>query len=76
MQAQLIYQAGSVSGIIQDEKTHQALAYASVTAYHSKDSTFVTGVATDENGAFILSPLAYSTYYLKIALIGYGNFNT
>ena len=76
VQAQLIYQAGSVSGIIQDEKTHQALAYASVTAYHSKDSTFVTGVATDENGAFILSPLAYSTYYLKIALIGYGNFNT
>ena len=61
----------NVSGIVIDKENAEALITASVQVYKSADSTYVTGVATDLNGAFKLKSLKKDNYYLKFSFMGY-----
>jgi hypothetical protein len=44
----------SIKGQLKDQQTMQAVAYATVALKRSSDSTFITGVASNQDGEFSL----------------------
>ncbi|OIN55903.1 outer membrane beta-barrel family protein [Arsenicibacter rosenii] len=71
--ADLMAQSTSVilSGLVKESKTKTALPYASVTVMNVRDSTFVTGTITKEDGLFSVGPVKPGEYRLRISLVGY-----
>jgi len=69
-------QTGKVVGYIKDAKTQEALSYTAVAVYNLKDSTLAKGAITDTTGYFVIEPLKWGTYYLKISYVGYDFLNT
>ena len=63
--------AVTISGMIKDKATKSALLYVNVILKSAKDSTFVTGTVTDEEGRFTLTSIKPGNYFLEISLIGY-----
>jgi hypothetical protein len=61
----------SVSGILIDQKSKQAIAYANVVLYNSSDSSLFTGTISDTEGKFTISPVSDGSYRLSITMIGY-----
>lgn len=61
----------TVSGVIKDNRTQSALPFVNVTVLMPKDSSFVTGTITTEEGRFALSGVASGNYLLRISSIGY-----
>lgn len=64
--------ANRVSGKVTDESTNQGIEYANVSLM-AQDSTFITGVATDSEGNFLLKEVKDGDYILYISCIGYDN---
>ncbi len=62
---------GVITGTVIDQEAQVPLEYASVIVYRLKDSTKVTGAATDQEGQFVLSGLRPGRYYLTVDFIGY-----
>ena len=60
----------NVKGIIIDKETDEALIAASV-QLTKEDGTYVTGKATDMNGAFEMKNVKKDKYKLKITYVGY-----
>lgn len=60
----------NVSGVVLDKSDNSALAGVGVVLLKAKDSTFVKGVATDENGKFTMSVTA-GKYLLKYTYLSY-----
>ncbi|PWJ43119.1 outer membrane beta-barrel family protein [Sediminitomix flava] len=60
----------SLTGLIKDKKTGQALSYATVSLQHKTDSTQLTGALTDENGRFSITTTTGS-YLLKVEFMGF-----
>ncbi|MDR0790339.1 MAG: TonB-dependent receptor [Bacteroidales bacterium] len=60
----------TVTGKITDDVTDDPLLYASVQVLNSKDSSLVTGAASDINGVFNLS-CASGKYIFKFSYVGY-----
>lgn len=69
----LLAQSTSVtlSGLVRESKTKTALPYASVTVMNARDSVFVTGSITKEDGLFSVGPVKPGEYRLRISLVGY-----
>ncbi len=61
----------TLSGVIKDKTTKEALPYVSVVLKTEKDSVFVTGGITNEEGRFTLSKIQPGNYYLFVSYIGY-----
>ncbi len=61
----------TISGIIKDKNTKSVLPYVNVVLKTEKDSAFVSGTITNEEGRFSLSKLKSGNYYLEISFIGY-----
>lgn len=61
--------AQSITGKIVDEQGN-AIQFANVAMLQSKDSVFVKGVVSDENGSFILNT-PHQNGIVKVACIGY-----
>jgi len=61
----------TIKGVIIDSTSSSALPFANITLHNISDSSFVTGVSTDAEGAFSLSNINDGTYYLKISFVGY-----
>lgn len=61
--------AQSITGKIVDEQGN-AIQFANVTMLQSKDSVFVKGVVSDENGSFILNT-PHQNGIVKVTCIGY-----
>ena len=61
-----------ISGKVTDESTNQGIEYANVSLM-AQDSTFITGVATDSDGNFLLKEVKDGDYILYISCIGYDN---
>lgn len=64
--------ANKITGKVIDENTNQSVEYANVSLMNT-DSTFVSGVATDSNGAFVVKEVKDGNYILCISCIGYTN---
>ena len=61
----------TVSGIIKDKNSKAILPFANVVLKTEKDSTFVSGTVTSEEGRFSLSKIKSGNYYLEVSYIGY-----
>ncbi len=58
---------GSIDGKVLDSVSKTPLEYTMVRIFNVKDSLVVTGIYTDENGAFVLEDIKYGKYYLVIS---------
>lgn len=61
----------TLSGSLKDKSTKEALPYVNVVLKTAKDSVFVTGTVSNENGLFSLKDLKQGEYVLEISYIGY-----
>jgi len=61
----------TISGSIKGKANNSALSYVNVILKTEKDSAFVTGTVSDEEGRFTLSPVKPDNYYFEIYFIGY-----
>jgi outer membrane receptor protein involved in Fe transport len=61
----------SVSGLIKDKTIKSPLPYVSVVLKTEKDSAFITGSITNEEGRYTLSNIKEGNYKLLISYIGY-----
>lgn len=61
----------TISGIIKEKNTKAALAYVNVVAKTEKDSVFITGTVTNDEGRFTLSNIKPGNYYLEVSFVGY-----
>ena len=61
----------TLSGLIKDKANKTALPYVNVVLKTEKDSAFVTGTVSDEEGLFTLSNIEPNNYYIEIYFIGY-----
>ncbi len=59
-----------VKGLVIDNETDGPLEYATVSLFRSQDSTLVSGVITDMQGAFSLKAMS-GNYYLLVQFMGY-----
>ncbi len=61
----------TVSGIIKESATKAPLGYVNVVLKTEKDSVFVTGTVTNEEGRFVIPKINPGNYVLEISFIGY-----
>lgn len=61
----------TVSGIIKDKNTKTVLPFVNVVLKTEKDSSFVSGTVTNEEGRFSLSKVKSGDYFLEVSFIGY-----
>lgn len=61
----------TISGNIKDKNSKVVLPFVNVVLKTEKDSTFVSGTATNEEGRFSLSKIKSGNYYLEVSYIGY-----
>ena len=61
----------TISGIIKDKKTNSNLPFVNVVLKTEKDSTFVSGTVTNEEGRFSLTKINSGSYYIEVSYIGY-----
>ena len=64
--------AADITGVIRD-KDGETLPQASVRLLTQKDSTFVAGTVTNNNGRFRLTGVKPGSYIVKVAYVGYGD---
>lgn len=61
----------TLSGLIKDKKGHMPLPYVSVVITTEKDSVFVTGTISNEEGLFSIPNIKPGNYSVSASLIGY-----
>ncbi len=61
----------TLSGTVKDKLDEQPLPKVSVRLLTAKDSTFVTGISSKDNGAFTLSVHKAGNYILSLSYLGY-----
>ena len=61
----------TVSGTIKDKSTKTTLPFANVVLKTEKDSTFVSGILSNDEGRFTLSNIKAGEYFFEVAYIGY-----
>ena len=63
-------EGGEIKGKVIDTETDGPLEYATISLFHSQDSTLVTGVITDDKGHFSLK-CKPGKYYIIVQFMGY-----
>lgn len=61
---------GSISGILIDDASQEPISEANIRILAQKDSTYITGKASDKNGSFSI-PIKNGDYIVHISYIGY-----
>ena len=61
---------GSISGNLIDDNTKEPVSQANIRILSQKDSTYVTGKASDKDGSFSI-PVKNGNYIVQISYIGY-----
>ncbi|MFN4144618.1 MAG: TonB-dependent receptor domain-containing protein [Runella sp.] len=61
----------TLSGNLKDKATKEPLPFVNVVLKNAKDSVFVTGTVSNENGLFTLKDLKQGEYVLEVSYIGY-----
>lgn len=61
----------TVSGLVKDKANNLALSYVNVVLKTEKDSTFITGTVSNEEGRFSLAGVKPGNYYLEFSFVGY-----
>ncbi|HYF31269.1 MAG TPA: outer membrane beta-barrel family protein [Chitinophagaceae bacterium] len=63
----------TISGLVKNSANKSAIAYANVVVLHEKDSAFVTGTVTGEDGRFTLSNIKPGNYVVQCSFTGYAS---
>ncbi len=66
-----ILPAATLSGLIKDNKTKKALAFANVAVYEKDTETIKTGTMSGVDGTFRIFNVPTGNYYLVVSYIGY-----
>ncbi|SMO59506.1 Outer membrane receptor proteins, mostly Fe transport [Saccharicrinis carchari] len=66
-----ISEKGVLKGHVYDSKTGQAVEYATIAVYKSRDNSLVTGEISDADGAFAIKGLEAGEFYVTISFLGY-----
>ncbi len=61
----------SVSGNVKDQSKKEVLPYVNVVLKNEKDSSFISGTVTNEEGRFTLSNIKPGNYIVEFSFIGY-----
>ncbi len=61
----------TLSGMVKDRSNHVPLSYVNIVMAAEKDSTFVSGTISNEEGRFSISNIKPGNYYLEFSFIGY-----
>ncbi|MBK8299160.1 MAG: TonB-dependent receptor [Chitinophagaceae bacterium] len=61
----------SISGLIKNKSDKSALPFVNIVLRTEKDSAFVTGTVSNEEGRFTLSSIKSGTYFLQFSYTGY-----
>lgn len=61
----------TIRGVVRDASDKEPLPRVSVRLLAAKDSSFVTGVTGDNNGSFVLKPVAPGSYIATFSYLGY-----
>lgn len=61
----------TVSGVLTDKKSTEALPFVNVVIKTETDSAFVAGTVSGEDGRFTLSNVAPGNYFLEVSYVGY-----
>ena len=61
----------TISGIVKDKYSKANLPFVNVILKTEKDSNFVCGTITNEEGRFLLSKIKSGNYYIEVSYIGY-----
>lgn len=67
------YNLVSISGMVKDKNAGQPLAYVNVVLKKVKDSVFVAGTVTNDEGRFALANIKPDNYLLQVSGNGYKN---
>lgn len=65
--------AVTVSGTVKAQGTKAGLAFVNVVLKTEKDSAFVTGTVTNEEGRFLLTKIKAGNYYLELSYAGFAS---
>lgn len=61
----------SITGTLIEEKSTQAVSFATIALIKASDSKIAGGSMSDENGVFSISPVITGSYILKVSNIGF-----
>ncbi len=61
----------TISGTLEDEITKTPIPFVNVVLKNNRDSSFVSGAISNENGIFTLKNISPNDYILSISLVGY-----
>ncbi|MCW3114362.1 MAG: TonB-dependent receptor [Segetibacter sp.] len=61
----------TISGVVRDAKTKTEIAFVNIAFKSAKDSSFVLGTITNEQGRFTLADVKSGSYYAEVSYIGY-----
>src|SRR5689334_9986555 len=61
----------TVSGVLKDNKSSQVIPFVNVVLKSEKDSAFVSGTVSAEDGRFTLTNIPPGNYLLEISYVGY-----
>ncbi|MFL0684168.1 MAG: TonB-dependent receptor domain-containing protein [Algoriphagus aquaeductus] len=69
--APLTFAQGQLSGTIKDQKSLQAIEFASIAVYNLADSSLVNGAITDVEGKFVVDKMPQGSFFAVISFLGY-----
>ena len=61
----------TISGIVKDKKTKLVLPFVNVVLKSAKDSAFISGTVTNEEGRFIITKVKSGNYFIELNYLGY-----
>ena len=61
----------TISGLVKDSREKAPLTYVNIALKSARDSTFVLGTITNEEGRFTLTDLKSGSYYAELTFVGY-----
>lgn len=61
----------TVSGVTKDKLTQELIAYVNIVLFTERDSAFVAGTVTGENGRFSIPNVLPGNYAIEVSFIGY-----
>ena len=64
---------GSISGVVVDNQTLQAVEYANLVVFRTKDSVMVGGAISNQKGNFLIEKVPFGNYYMVVSFIGYSS---
>ena len=63
----------TVSGLVKDKSSKEPIGYVNVVLFTEKDSTFVSGTVTADDGRFTIQSVSPGNYFLELSFIGYAS---